>query len=83
VTVSADVVKDWTVPALGTQIALSGKVKDARGGAIKPFIDASAKTLSDAAVAGNRFFGNVHGNADGSYKLNILPGVYNVRITAE
>lgn len=77
VVLTADVVRNIAVPALGTQVTVHGTVKDARGNPI-PNVELSfnSDTLTNPALANKQFLGSLDVGSSGAYVAHALAGSY-------
>jgi hypothetical protein len=77
VTLTGDLVRNINVPDLGTQIAVRGTVKDARGNGISGAnLSFTAFTLTTSTLTEKTYVGGVDATSTGSYVLHALPGTY-------
>ena len=77
VTLTVDIIRNITVPDLGSQVAVIGTVKDARGAAI-PYarLNFNSRSLSTATVVDKTFVGSLDVSSAGTYTAHALPGTY-------
>lgn len=78
---SADVVQNFTLPALGAAIVLSGNVQDSAGKALSGANVTLAPHLTGTPPPGYYATGSATTDASGNYSMNILPGTYDVQVS--
>jgi hypothetical protein len=77
ITLGDDVVRDVSVPALGTQITVRGTVKDVRGNGLANInLSFVSDALTNAGLSDKMYVGGVDSTAAGEYVLHALPGTY-------
>lgn len=79
VTVSSNIVQNYTVPARGSQIAVTGLLKDTQGNPLASYtVEASSRGLTN--VANSSLSATVVADTNGAFTLNLLPGLYSVKV---
>lgn len=77
---SADVVQNFTLPALGAAIVLNGSVQDPTGKALSGATVSLVPHNPGTTPSGYYSTANATTDASGNYSMNILPGTYDVLV---
>jgi hypothetical protein len=83
ITVDADKVNNLTVPTLATPVAISGQLRDMRGGQLRGYhIRATSSAINGLSSSNYALVVDVQSDTNGNFVLNVLPGTYDLEVTS-